>query len=118
MHVPKKYFQDRLVLLLLSINVFLATLGSILILLRLDTGRSDEYFIMYRANLGLSAFTSGGLLDILSFIGFAVIVLVLHTVISMKAYNARRHFSTAFLGLATLLLVVSLIVSNALLELR
>ena len=39
MHIPKKYFQDRMVLLLLSVNVFITLLSSILILLRLDNGR-------------------------------------------------------------------------------
>jgi hypothetical protein len=118
MQIPKKYFQDRLVLLCLSVSTFLAFFGSILILLRLDSGRSDGYIVQYRANLGLDAFKSGGASALLSFIIFSILVLALHTILSMKVYHARRHFATAILGLGILLLAVSIIVSNALLELR
>lgn len=118
MHIPKKYFQDRLVLLLLSLNTFLALFGSILILLRLDSGRSEGYIIRYRANQGLDAFGKGGVTELLSFIIFAALVLGFHTVLSIKIYSHRRHFSMAVLGLGLLLLVVAIIVSNALLELR
>ena len=118
MHIPKKYFHDRVVLLLLSVNMFLAVLSSLLVLLRLDTGRTDSYIVQYRANLGLSEFKTGTSLEIISFILFSVIVLVIHTVLSMRTYHLRRHFSISLLGLALLLLSISLIVSNALLELR
>ncbi len=118
MHIPKKYFQDRLILLLLSVNTFLTIFGSILILLRLDSGRSDGYIVEYRANLGLSQFKTGDSLTIVSFMVFMVLVLVFNTILSMKIYHARRHFSIAVLNLGLLLIAVALIVSNALLELR
>lgn len=118
MHVPKKYFHDRTVLLLTSVNIFLTLLASVLILLRLDSSRSDGYIVEYRANLGLSAFKTGSATTIISFIIFVGMVLGMHTVLSMKIFNARRHFSIAILGLATLLLCTALLVSNALLELR
>lgn len=118
MHIPKKYFHDRIVLLLLSINTFLALLCSLLILLRLDVGRPDGYIVQYRANLGLSAFKSGGASTLISFILFALVVLVFHTVLSMRIYPLRRHFAVAILGMGLLLLILSIIVSNALLVLR
>lgn len=118
MHIPKKYFQDRLVLLLLSVNTFLALFGTVLVLLRLDSGRSDGYIVQYRANLGLDAFKTGGALDILAFIGFFVLVMAFQTALSIRIYSVRRHFATAILGMGLLLLAVGIIVSNALLELR
>lgn len=118
MHVPKNYFHDRAVLLLLSINVFLALLGSLLILFRLDAGRPEGYIVQYRANLGLSAFKSGGATTLISFIVFFLFVLALHTFLSMRTYNIRRHFATAVLAMGSLLLALSIIVSNALLVLR
>lgn len=118
MRIPKKYFQDRTVLLLLSVNTFLALFGSVLILLRLDSGRSDGYIVQYRANLGLDAFKTGGASALLSFILFFGLVLAFHIVLSMRVYNVRRHFSAAILALGLLLLVVGIIVSNSLLELR
>jgi hypothetical protein len=118
MNIPKKYFHDRMVLLLLSINTFVALLSSILILLRLDGGRTDGYIVQYRANLGLSAFKTGSASTLISFIVFAGLVLLFHTIMSMKVYHLRRHFSVAILAMGLLLLVLSMIVSNALLVLR
>lgn len=118
MNIPKKYFQDRMVLLLLTANTFIALLSSILILLRLDGGRTDGYIVQYRANLGLSAFKTGDASTLISFIIFAGLVLLLHTAMSMKTYHSRRHFSVIILAMALLLLLLTMIVSNALLVLR
>jgi hypothetical protein len=118
MHIPKNYFHDRTVLLLLSINTFLALLGSALIVLRLDTSRPDGYIVQYRANLGLSAFKSGDSSALLSFVLFALLVLAFHTILSMRVYHVRKHFSIAVLAMGLLLLTLSTIVSNALLVLR
>lgn len=116
MHIPKNYFHDRTVLLLLSINTFLTLLSAVLILLNIDFNRPDGYFVQYRANLGLSAYKAGSSFVILSFIAFALIVWVFHTLVSLKMYNHRRSFSIATLGMGMLLLIITLIVSNALLE--
>lgn len=118
MHIPKKYFHDRIILLLLTVNTFAALLTSLLILLRLDGGRTDGYIVQYRANLGLSAFKTGSSATLIAFIVFAILVLLFHTALSMKVYHARRHFAVAILGMALLLLTVAMIVSNALLVLR
>lgn len=114
MATPKKYFHDRLVLLLLSINAFLAIVGSIIILLKISDP-SATYAVQYRARLGLNAFSSGSSAEIMSFIAFALLVFGLHFYLSRKIYPIRRHFSIAFLALGTLLLTLSIIVSNALL---
>lgn len=116
MHIPKNYFHDRVVLLLITINIFLTLLSGILVILNLDFNRPDGYVVEYRANLGLSAYKAGSSLILLSFIGFAVAVTVLHTLLSIKMYTHRRNFSIAMLGLGLLLLIVTLFVSNALLE--
>lgn len=118
MATPKKYLHDRLILLLLSINAFLAVLTSILILLRLDPGRSTGYIIQYRSQLSLvDAFKTGSSGALIGFIVFSMLVMVFHTYLSIRAYHVRRHFSVAILALGLLLLVLSLIVSNALLQL-
>lgn len=118
MHIPKRYFHDRIILLLLSINTFLALLCSVLILLKLDSGQSEGYIIQYRANLGLSAFKSGGVSTLISFILFAGLVLVFHTLLSIRVYSIKRNFAVAVLGMGLLLLLIATIVSNALLVLR
>lgn len=118
MRIPKNYFHDRLVLLIISINTFLALLGSVLVLFRLDTGGSDVYIVQYRANLGLSAFKRGGAEPLLSFVIFGLLVLIIHTILSIRVYQVRRAAALAILVMATLLLCLSIIVSNALLILR
>lgn len=116
MQIPKKYFHDRVVLLLLTVNTFLALLGSVLIILNIDLNRPDGYIVQYRANLGLSAYKAGDVSVIVSFMAFMLLVVCFHWILSMKMYAHRRNFAVALLGLGTVLLVVATFVSNALLE--
>lgn len=118
MSSPKKYFHDHLVLLLLSINAFLAIFGSIFMLLRLSTGQGSGYIVQYRSNLGINAFQTGSVIDLLSFVAFAALVLAAHSILSLKAYHVHRQLAIAILGLGILLLVLTIIISNALLVLR
>lgn len=118
METPKRYFHDRLVLLVLSINSFLTILSSILILLRLDSSRGNNYIIQYRANLGLSAFKAGGSSTFISFVLFSLITLMFSILLSFRVYPFHRQFAVTILCLGLLLIVLSIIVSNALLALR
>ena len=112
-----KYFQDRLVLLLVSINTFLVVFSSLYILLRLGNRQSASFIIQYRGNLGLSAFKPGDSSTFIAFILFMIAVLVFHAILSRRVYHIRRHFAVAILGLGTLLILLAAIVSNALLSL-
>lgn len=118
MDLPSKYFHDRLVLLLVSVNAFLALATTVIILFRLDTSNSNGYFIQYRANLGLDAYTVGSFTALLSFILFALFVFAFHTFVSIRIYNLRRNLAITVLAFGTLLLGLTVIVSNALLVLR
>lgn len=118
MNIPKTYLHDRLILLLLSINTFLAILSALWVLFKLDAGRSAGYIVEYRAGLGISALKTGDASELVAFIIFAFLVLAIHTVLSIKAYAIRREVSVIILSLGILLLLISLIVSNALLVLR
>lgn len=118
MAASKRYIHDHLVLLLLSINAFLAVAGSIFILLRLSTSHGSGYIVQYRASLGVNAFKTGGVSDLLSFVGFALLVLLVHGLLSYRAYRIHRQLAIAILSLAVVLLVLTIIVSNALLVLR
>lgn len=113
----RKYFHDRFVLVALTINVFLTLLAIAFVTLNLgDTGSS--YIQSYRSNLGLNAYQVGNVGQIISFAVFSVAVLVGQFVISLKFYGIRKHVSWIIMVLGMLLLVLSLIVSNALLQLR
>lgn len=118
MHIPKKYIHDRTIVLFLSINMFLALIGSALVLFQLDGAGSDVYIVQYRANLGLSAFKRGGPEPLLGFAVFGLFILAIHTVLSIRIYSVRRQLAVTILALGTLLLCMSIIVSNALLILR
>lgn len=90
---------------------------TLLVLLRLDTSHST-YIIQYRSDAVINAFKSGSSLDLLSFVFFGILVFIFNTIISLRAYLIHRQLAVVSLGLGTLLLVLALIVSNALLVLR
>lgn len=116
MHIPKKYFHDRSVLLLLSINTFFAFYTSIKTLFGLDSGRATGYIIQYRGNLPrLSAYQNGTAIDLICFILFVGFILVFTTLLSMRVYHIRRHFAVAVLGMGTIVISLALIVSDLLL---
>lgn len=118
MNIPQKYLHDRLILLLLSTNIFLAFLASVFMLLRLGSNHSNGYIVQYRPELGITAYQSGSIIDMLAFVGFALLVVTAHTVLSVKTYQIHRQLAVTILGLGIVLLILTIIVSNALLVLR
>lgn len=117
MIVPKKYLQDRLIVLMLSVNGFIVAVNTLFVLLRLSGGGTG-YIAEYRSNLGLSAFRPGEAIDIAGFIIFAFLIFIITTLLSIKVYHIRHQLARAILAFGLILLVFSAIVSNALLELR
>lgn len=118
MATSKRYIHDRLVLLLLTANTFFAIATTVMIVLRLDSSRSQGYIIGYRPTLGLSAYYKGDSLGLLSFAVFSMLVLAFHAYLSIRVYPLRRQFAIAILALGFVLIILSLIISNALLMLR
>lgn len=105
-------------LLLLTVNTFLAVMESLWVLLRISGGRSEGFIVQYRANLGISAFKTGTASEFLSFAGFVLVVLVINTILSMRMYHHHRQYAITILSFATLLMVLAIIVSNALLTIH
>lgn len=118
MPIPKKYLHDKLVLLLLSANIFLAFLCAVLIFLRLNIGQGEGYIVEYRSNLGISAFRVGSITGILSFAVFAVLIVVVNISLSVRTYRIRRDLSLSVLAAGILLLLMGIIVSNSLMVLH
>ena len=121
MATTKKYFQDHLVLLLLSINAFLAVAGSIYLLVNLSSRHSTTYFVQCRdcSNIGaIDRFINGSIVQLLSLAAFSVLVLAAHTVISLRVYRIHRQLAILVLCLGILLLALTVIIGNALLSLR
>lgn len=117
MAVPKRYFHDRSVLILLTLNVFLTLLAAVWIMLRLSAGHGT-YITRFRPSLGISAYQPGGVIDLLSFIVFVFLVCGIHLFLSMRMYHIHRQLAVVILALGILLLVLAIVVSNALLVLR
>jgi hypothetical protein len=113
---PKPYLHDRLILLILSINTFLAAALIISSLLPLsDTG--SGYIREYRSNLGLDGYLAGDVKDIVSFAVFAVIVYTFQLITSIKVYHIHKRFSIIILLLALITFIFGLLASRALLSL-
>jgi hypothetical protein len=117
MATEKKYFHDKPILLVLSANVFLALISSILLFLRLGSSSPNYHIIQYRSNLGLSAFKNGTALSLYAFIIFIYLTLVINALLSYRTYSIRRDYSIVILSLGLLLIILAIIVSNALIVL-
>jgi len=111
---PKRYIHDRLILLLLSVNAFLAIFGSLQVALRLG-GRNNGYIVEYRANLGVSHFKPGNVWGLVNFIIFMLLIMAVNTLISIRVYQVKREYAATVLAMGVLLLIVAIVVSNALL---
>ena len=119
MLLSKKFFYDRLVLVLLALNAFFALVGSLFLLLRLDGGDGGSYIVSYRSNLPiLEAFTPGSVIHFVYFVVVSVFILIFHSYVAMRLYESRKGFSLVVLTLGTLLLALIMIVTNALFVLR
>lgn len=117
----KHFLQDRTALLLVSGNSFLALAAIVLTALKLSAGRAaGNYIVQCRdcSNVAnIDRFTNGTASGIWSFIIFAVMVLVIGLALGYRAYPIKRHLSLVILALTLPLLLLTTIVSNALLAL-
>lgn len=113
---PKSFFHDRLVLLILSINTFLALALIITALLSLSDAGAG-FIKEFRSDLGLDGYKAGGTLDIAAFAVFSVILYVFQFFSSTKIYHIRRHLALIILLLTMIVYIFSLMVINALLSL-
>lgn len=121
MAISKKYFHDRYILLLLTVNLFLFLAVTTFIIVRLVGLHSSSYIIQCRNCSDPTAtnkYLVGGVSSLLSFIIFSLIVLLTNSTLSLKSYNIHRQLSIALLSLGILLQALTLAVSNALLVLR
>lgn len=115
----KKYIHDHVVLLLASINAFLAISGIIYIFIRLaNSNHASGFIIQYRPNLGPVSFKTGNLEQIISFTVYAALILIINITLSYRSYKVHRQLSIMVLSLGVLLLTLNVIISNALLQLR
>ncbi len=114
----KSYFRDHFVLSLLTANVFLAVFTAIFVFLRIFSLHGGGYIVQYRSSLGVSAFETGGVSELVSFGVFALLIAIVNFVLSYKSYKINRYLTITVLTFGLLLLVLDIIISNSLLALR
>lgn len=113
-----KFFQDKIVLLLIGLNFFLVCATVFVIISRIIANSGSSYISQYRGDVGIGAFTTGSIIDFIYFIIFAILVVAFHFSLSLKTYHIRRQLSLVILLMSAFLLVITMIVSNSLLVLR
>lgn len=116
MHIPKHYFHDRTVLVLLGLNSILVLFAVLFVVLHVDPAKSSTQIVQYRSNLGIGAFKTGSLADFQLLALFAALQYVFSWILSMRLYVHRRHLAIALLALTTFILIVTPVVSDALLR--
>lgn len=113
-HIPKNYFHDKWVLLLIAVNASLLVLCVGNVIFYVDTDISSVSIVSYRASRAIQV--SGPTSDLYQFAFFAAIVTIVSFMLSLRLYTLRRHLSLSVMGLNILSLSLSLVVFNALLR--
>lgn len=119
MTTPTKYFHDRSILLLLTINSILVITGLLFVLLHLDASKGTAYFIQCRlCDTAAHEFKTGSAFDMIGFIFFLLITFGFSVLVSHRIYNQRRHIALVSLVLSAVLAVFAVLVSYSLFTLR
>lgn len=118
MDIPKKYFQDRTILFLLSVNAFLMFAVVALVVFNLGIGKT-EHIVQCRdcSNPSVVARTyiRGNIYNIVAFIFYAVGLTLFNAYITTRLFRINRQLSVIVLAFTTLLLTIAFTVSYYLL---
>jgi hypothetical protein len=118
MENSKKYFHDRVVLLLMAIIAVLVVVGVSLILLRFDVSKNPTTIVAWRPNVTGASYQSGKPIDIYAMAIFMVAAALAAIVLGARTYQVKRYISLFVLGCSVLLLLLATIVSNSLISLQ
>jgi len=114
----KKYLQDRPILFMNILSIFLALFGILATLVRVDTGSSTA-IVRYEVWKGI--LTGGVQASVYELYSFALVSLVIVTGGLFLAYRLNkldRSFAITTLFLVIIALIFNIIVSNAILNLQ
>lgn len=121
----KHFLQDQKVLVLVSVNVFIALLAIVLVTLKLVASQGKTTFVtQFRSQPNAVDFVTGGIglngtsLDMVSFVVASAGFTVLGIVLAYRIHSLSRHLSIVTLILTSVLLLFLIAVSNILLGLR
>jgi phosphate starvation-inducible membrane PsiE len=118
MEIPKKFLQDKTVLLLVTLIALLLVIGVSVVLLRFDVSKNPTTVVAYRPNISGASYQSGKPIDIYSMAAYIFITAVLGVFLSARIYKVRQAVSVFLLASTALLLVLATIVANSLISLQ
>jgi hypothetical protein len=118
MNIPKKFLHNRLILAMLTIIALLLVVGVASVLLRFDAAKNPTTITAYRPNISGSGVISGKAIDIYEFAIFMLVITGMNILISIRAFHVRHFVSIFILGATIFLLILSIVVSNALISLQ
>lgn len=118
MDIPKKFLNDRLVLLLITVMAMLVVIGVSVVLLRFDVSRNPTTTVAYRPNVTGNQYISGKPIDIYSLAVFMLATSIAAIVISARIYNAKRPAAIFMLSSTNFLLILATIVANSLISIQ
>jgi phosphate starvation-inducible membrane PsiE len=118
MEIPKKFLQDKTVLLLITLIMLLLVIGVSVVLLRFDVSKNPTTVVAYRPNISGASYQSGKPIDIYSMALYIVITAVAGVFLSARIYKIRQAVSVFILSSTALLLILATIVANSLISLQ
>ena len=118
MELPKKFFHDRTVLLLVMLLSVLLVIGVSLVLLRFDVSKNPTTIVAYRPNISGASYQSGKPIDIYSLAVFMAITAVGAVILSARVYNLKRYLAVFILASSVFLMILATIVANSLISLQ
>jgi hypothetical protein len=118
MEIPKKFLQDKAVLLLITIIMLFLVIGVSVVLLRFDVSKNPTTVVAYRPNISGASYQSGKPIDIYSLAIYIAFTAVAGVFLSARIYRVRRAVSVFILSSTVLLLILATIVANSLISLQ
>jgi hypothetical protein len=118
MELPKKYLNDRVILLLLTLVAILVVIGVSLVVLRFDPSRNPTTTAAYRPSITGTQYQSGKPLDIYLLAVFMIFTSASALFLSLRTYQIRRFLSIFILASTVFLLLLSIRVSWSLISLQ
>jgi hypothetical protein len=114
----KKYLQDRPILFMNILSIFLAIFGILATLIRVDTGSSTA-IIRYEVWKGIiTGGVQGSAYELYSFAGISLIIIIGGLFLAYRLNKLERSFAIVTLFLVIVALIFNIIVSNAILNLQ
>ena len=118
MELPKKFLNDRIILLHITLIALLLVVGVALVLLRFDISKNPTTIVAYRPNITGASYQSGKPVDIYSLAIFMAITAAGAIILSARVYGLKRYLAIFILASSVFLMILATIVANSLISLQ